>query len=123
LLALHNFAYSALSRCKNPAQLVELDTILLTTVVRRPKPHPFQSDLLSGLARTLLTKFNGAYQLQDLSDEFLLRLETLDRWRDSGECTAGFQNQLQGGVSASPLVLAIFNLIIPKLLIPSDVLE
>ena len=98
---MYKYAYTTLTRCKGPAQLLELDTILLNTVVRRPGPYPRRSDLLTGLARGLLENFDETDELQDLSDDFLLRLETLDRWRKGGEHTRFFQDRSQGGVSGT----------------------
>jgi hypothetical protein len=98
---LYKFAYTTLTKCKGPAQLLELDTILLNTVVRRPGPYTRGSDLLAGLARRLLENFDKTDQLEDLSGEFLLRLETLDRWRTGRVNTASFQDQSQGDVSGT----------------------
>lgn len=100
---MYKFAYTTLTGCKSPAQLLELDCILLNTVVRRPGPHPRRSDLLNGLARGLLASFDETDELRDLSGEFLLRLDTLDRWRDGGEPTRFFQDESQGGVSGTPI--------------------
>ena len=101
LLALYEYAFTTLTRCKRPAQLLELDNILLTTHVRRPGPYPRRSELLTGLARDLLEDFGETDELQDLNVDFLLRLETLDRWRDGGEHRHFFQDQPQGGVSGT----------------------
>ena len=89
-----------LTGCKRPVQLLELDEILLDTLVRRPGPHPRRSELLVGMARTLMAKF-GPTDLGALSDGFLLRLDTLDRWRDSGEGTLGTWDHRQPQLDVS----------------------
>lgn len=92
---LYNFAYSTLTGCTRPAQLFELDGVLLDILIRRPGPYPCKSDLLASLAKKLVSKYSSAGQpwAHDLSDGFLLRLDTLDRWRSSDECTVDCLDQ------------------------------
>lgn len=102
LLQLYDVAHFMLTGCKRPVQLLELDEILLDTLVRRPGPHPRRSELLVSMAKASMAKFRPT-DLGALSDGFLLRLDTLDRWRDSGVGTpeAGDRRQPQPDVSVS----------------------
>ena len=86
LLRLYDVARFMLTGCKRPVELLKLDEILLDTLMRRPGPHPRQSELLVGMAKDLMAKFRPT-DLGALSDGLLLRLDTLDQWRDSGEGT------------------------------------